>query len=49
MQDIGLKAKKTSYDLAKASSAKKNQFLSDLANRLSKNESEIIKKKSTRP
>ena len=44
MQDIGLKAKKTSYDLAKASSAKKNQFLSDLANRLSKNESEIIKK-----
>jgi glutamate-5-semialdehyde dehydrogenase len=43
MQEVGLQSKESSFEIAKASSSKKNLFLNDLANRISRNEEEIIK------
>jgi len=43
MQEVGLQSKQSSFEIAKASSSKKNLFLNDLANRISRNEEEIIK------
>lgn len=43
MQEVGLQSKESSFEIAKASSRKKNLFLNDLANRISRNEEEIIK------
>ena len=43
MQEVGLQSKESSFEIAKASSSKKNLFLNDLANSISRNEEEIIK------